>query len=316
MNAFVMLLRRELWEHRKTFVTLPMVVAGLCFVFLLFGLGTLEFGKVQIDGDVKFDIDSMNGETVERQLTFSDSSLKVIFAEGLQKFTALPEAEREKMLDVAYTAYAMPLALVLMLVVPTYLLSCLYEERKDRSILFWKSMPVSDVETVVAKLVAGLVMVPLIYLGFVVVLHLLMFCVSVIVGLLYEVPVWDALVTPANLVARWFKGLLAMLYIGVWSLPLLAWVMLVSSSARSVPIAWAIGVPVALIMFEQAALGTGYVARFIARHASPFESFEQFQGGLATMMTPLISAEYLLGLVFALAMFAMTIHMRGKASEL
>jgi energy-coupling factor transporter ATP-binding protein EcfA2 len=44
-----------------------------------------------------------------------------------------------------------------------YLLDCLYADRKDRSILFWKSLPISDTQTVLAKLFTGLIAIPLVY---------------------------------------------------------------------------------------------------------------------------------------------------------
>src|SRR5450631_4796644 len=44
-----------------------------------------------------------------------------------------------------------------------YLLDCLYADRKDRSVLFWKSLPLSDTATVLAKLFTGLIAIPLVY---------------------------------------------------------------------------------------------------------------------------------------------------------
>ncbi|MGC1458667.1 MAG: hypothetical protein WA825_10345, partial [Steroidobacteraceae bacterium] len=73
---------------------------------------------------------------------------------------ALPEQRRA--LFAVIMAYAVvPQFLVLGIVSWMYAGDCLYAERKDRSILFWKSMPVSDTLTVLSKLLLVVVLVPL-----------------------------------------------------------------------------------------------------------------------------------------------------------
>src|ERR1700727_1992298 len=44
-----------------------------------------------------------------------------------------------------------------------YLLDCLYTDRRDRSILFWKSLPISDASAVLIKLLVAMVIIPLVY---------------------------------------------------------------------------------------------------------------------------------------------------------
>jgi len=53
--------------------------------------------------------------------------------------------------------------LVMSLYTAWYLLDCLYTDRKDRSILFWKSLPISDAKTVLSKLLVGMLLIPLVY---------------------------------------------------------------------------------------------------------------------------------------------------------
>ena len=60
-------------------------------------------------------------------------------------------------------AFGITFVLVMSIHSTWYLLDCLYAERRDRSILFWKSMPLSDTETVLSKLATALLVIPLVY---------------------------------------------------------------------------------------------------------------------------------------------------------
>src|SRR6202000_960981 len=47
-----------------------------------------------------------------------------------------------------------------------YLLDCLYADRRDKSVLFWKSLPISDAATVLSKLAIAFLVIPLVYFAF------------------------------------------------------------------------------------------------------------------------------------------------------
>jgi ABC-2 type transport system permease protein len=68
----------------------------------------------------------------------------------------------------------MPVLMVLGFLVFFYCLGALHDERRDRSLLFWKSLPVSDYTTVMSKLLLAVVVAPLITMGIAIVLGLVM----------------------------------------------------------------------------------------------------------------------------------------------
>jgi ABC-2 type transport system permease protein len=124
-----------------------------------------------------------------------------------------------------------------------YCLGALYEERRDRSILFWKSLPVSDSQTVVSKLITTLVAAPLIFIAAATVMAgtlMLILCTSILMlghNIFGLVLGNSAVYTSPFLVL----GLLPV-YI-LWALPTAGWLMMVSSWAKSKVFLWAVGVP-------------------------------------------------------------------------
>jgi ABC-2 type transport system permease protein len=129
-----------------------------------------------------------------------------------------------------------------------YLLDCLHSDRRDKSILFWKSLPISDTETVISKLLMGSVVIPLVY-----------FIVADIAALgaafVLSVRLGSPLVTHLWHLDTWFQLQLLWIYIivtqALWFLPLTGWLMLVSAWARKAPALWSILPPLALVYLER-----------------------------------------------------------------
>ncbi|HTW75390.1 MAG TPA: hypothetical protein VMD56_10780 [Steroidobacteraceae bacterium] len=161
--------------------------------------------------------------------------------------------------------WGVPFYLAAGVVVVVYLLDCLYGERRDRSILFWRSMPVSDTETVLAKLLVGLVVVP--YATFALA-ALTSAIASAILALRHHVlvngqiaPLWDTL-TWLRMQGVMLYGLTVLL---LWYAPYAAYLMLASAWARRSPYAWAFVPPVLLAMCENMVFGTNYLGRIVER---------------------------------------------------
>ena len=222
-STLAMLVRREFWEHRALWIA-PLVVAALMVV-------------------------SAFVASVKYSLTHAD-----MHHDGSEGMT---------MFSVMQSAVSMPLALVTLIVLSFYLLDCLYAERKDRSILFWKSLPVSDNLTVLSKLLVALLVVPLgvFALGLLVSLSFVgIWELNAAFGRLPPIPGWDTL--------AWLKGemaLLACLMVGVlWYAPFAAYLLVVSAWARRSPFLWAT-VPVVLApLLERMAFGTTYLWNLLA----------------------------------------------------
>lgn len=226
MNTFKWLLKREYWEHRGGFFWAPMVAGA---IFLLLSVLAVIAGEsvrrsAEHDGGLQ-----MNGVELDK-LTSTLSPKEIAeLGGGLDLGTLM--------------AGTWPL-LVLAFVVAFYCLGALFDDRKDRSILFWKSLPLSDGQTVLSKVASALVIAPVIAtaaaiatsLGFLVIL-------SIYAAFHGGNPI-DLIWGPASpLVVS--SGLIAALPVyAFWALPTVGWLMLVSAWARSKPFLWALLLPV------------------------------------------------------------------------
>jgi ABC-2 type transport system permease protein len=140
--------------------------------------------------------------------------------------------------------------LALAFVVFFYLLGSLYDDRKDRSILFWKSLPASDTLTMVSKLLSAMVVAPLIFwVVYVLTYILLMIIASILVLSLGENP-WTLFLSLNNPFKGWSMLLLSYLAQSIWALPLYGWLMLVSSFAPRIPLLFAVLPPVVIAVLQ------------------------------------------------------------------
>jgi hypothetical protein len=147
-----------------------------------------------------------------------------------------------------------------------YLLGCLYQDRKDRSILFWKSLPVSEWQEVLAKLAVATLVVPLIYFAVSLVTQLF----SVLIAMLM---VWrmdgDATATVLGnveflpLILNQLGGIVVW---ALWMVPAYAWFMLASASARRSPFLLAFSIPLGLVFIEKVFLGSDWVLLAMGNH--------------------------------------------------
>jgi ABC-2 type transport system permease protein len=141
-----------------------------------------------------------------------------------------------------------PLFLLLAFAVFAYCLGALYDERRDRSILFWKSLPVSDAMTVLSKVLTAAVVAPLITIVLATaasLAQLLLACTAVAFN---GINLFGAILGSANLYLSPLILVALLPVYMVWALPTIGWLMLVSSWARSKPFLWAVGVPVVTLM--------------------------------------------------------------------
>jgi ABC-2 type transport system permease protein len=148
-----------------------------------------------------------------------------------------------------------PIMLTSFLVGFFYCLDALYGERRDRSLLFWKSLPVSDRTTVLAKAGIPLLVLPLIAYVLSVATQVALLQLSTMVLRAHGMsaaPLWDHV--------RVFQGLLIMLYgltvHALWFAPIYAWLLLISAWARRAPVLWAVLPMLAISAVERIAFST------------------------------------------------------------
>jgi ABC-2 type transport system permease protein len=164
-TTYPMLIRREFWEHKSLWIA-PLVWVALITLFF-------SWGVIQApDNDharMMLDAQSMD------QMHLNDHD-----REEMQKAISMPDEKKDAIFAVSFLAIFGLISVFMTIVVFFYLIDCLYTERKDRSILFWKSLPISDADVVLSKLAVAIIVVPL---GVIVLTALMQFLLYVIVWL-------------------------------------------------------------------------------------------------------------------------------------
>jgi ABC-2 type transport system permease protein len=229
MKTILWLVRRELWEHKVELIWAPIATA-MTFV------GFAMLWAV-----------SMMGGKSNARLTIDDVEINpagALTAQGLELITG---AFATGMLFMVFV-----IAGLAGFVIANYCANALFDERKDRSILFWKSLPVSDRETVLSKVVVAVLIAPLIAVVSIVVGTGLIALIGSVGfrGTEHGAAIGHAAATAFVVVAT--KLLAAFAIQLIWMIPSVGWFLLVSSIARSSPLLWGIGGPIGLLLVKEA----------------------------------------------------------------
>ena len=287
VRPFLWSVRREVWENRSTLIA-PAVGAAVVLVGFLLGL--LGAYRAQVSTFAAHD-NTISGHHMD-----IGAMLRI----------------------VPYEALAMIAFIVAFVAAAIYCMGALNGERRDRSILFWKSLPVSDLIAVGAKAMMPLVIVPLVLIVVIVVFQAVLLLASVIILAMTGGGVASSLVRfplLSNLpVIVWgaFSQTL-------WRAPVWGWLLLVSAWAKRAPVLWALGIPFGLSILEKLALGSDVVGHFVGTRV--FGGFSQaFLGGphmAGSFPTPTIAAaqffsspDLWFGLVLGAALFAGAVWLR------
>jgi ABC-2 type transport system permease protein len=172
-------------------------------------------------------------------------------------------AQRLAVLEEPYTFVALLIMGTIFIVGIFYSLEALHGERRDRSILFWKSLPVSDLITVLAKACIPLLFLPLLGFAITIVAQFVMLLLSSVVVLGSGLSI-SSLWAHVSL----FRTSLMLLYHiftvhVLWSAPIYGWLLLVSAWARRAPIIWAALPPFAIGALEKIAFNTTHFAAML-----------------------------------------------------
>ena len=237
---------------------------------------------------------------------------------GIQNSTYVGSARHDRFSpEVPYAIASSIIMVTALLVSVFYTADALYAERRDRSILFWKSLPVSDLTTVLAKASVPMLLLPLITLAITVVTHLTMALASSVVLLHLGDPVapfWSEIALPR----QWLWLLSHLLTVAaLWYAPFYAWLLLVSVSANRAPLLWAFLPPLALAALESIVFHTSRVAQALG-HRLAYSNMNIGNEKSSTHLTPSLSApfhslntpELWLGLLAAACFLAAAIQIR------
>lgn len=271
--------RRELWENRSIYIVPLAAAAVALFGFLISTIGMPERRRALL---------------------------------------SLDPARQRAMIEMPYNAVAGMLVVTAFLVGVFYCLDALHGERRDRSILFWKSLPVSDLTTVLSKASIPLVVLPLILFAVVVTTQFIMLLLT------------SAILLPSGLAATtwvrlpflqlWLALLYALVAIALWHAPLYGWLLLVSGWARRAAFLWAVLPWLAVCALEAMAFRTSYFASFLKdrlagwyTQAFVIPAHGTVPANPLTQLTPgrfLSTPGLLIGLVVAAVFLALAVRMR------
>lgn len=214
IESQIALIRRELWEHRAIYVT-PLVIALIVCLMAV-------TGQVSVSG--------------------FDHAVDV----GILGATNLGTNERAAAITVLMISLSSTFVFAMWILTTFYSLDALYAERKDRSILFWRSIPLTDFETVLSKLLTALLVIPLITFAVLVATHLIvLFMTSVWLGA-RGANAWHLIWSAAPFFDNWAATLVFLLALSLWLSPFVGWFLFVSAFTKRSPLLIA-SLPIAIL---------------------------------------------------------------------
>ena len=278
-RPFYWSMRRELWENRSIYVA-PLIVA----VVILIGFLVSTVGMAQ----------------------------------RRQAVLLVDPVHQRAMIGAPYDVAAMMLIFTAFIVGVFYCLDALHSERRDRSILFWKSLPVSDFTTVLSKATIPLVVLPVIIFAIIVLVQFLMLLWSSAV--LMQSGLAGTTWTRFNLFQQSVILLYSLIVIVLWHAPIYGWALLISGLARRATFLWAVLPLLAIGVLEKIAFNTSHFASMLKNRVfgagDTAFAFQPNRGVAIDSLMQLTPGRYLatpglwIGLVFAAAFVGIAVRQR------
>jgi len=278
-RPFYWSVKRELWENKSIYIA-PAIVAGVILLGALISAGHLPGRR--------------------------------------RNAMVLDEMHRRAAIELPYNIAAVMLIVTAFIVGFFYCLDSLYGERRDRSVLFWKSLPVSDLATVLSKASIPLLVLPPIIFAVVTVTQFFLLLISTLV------------LAPAGLAGTtWenfnlFRESIVLSYglivIALWHAPIYGWALLISGIARRATFLWAVLPPFALAIFEKITFNTSYISSMLkdrlfglGETAFNFQAHRSISIDLLSQLTPgrfLSTPGLWIGLVVAAGLIIAAVQLR------
>ena len=307
IKTMVALMRRELWEHRG-FWTVPAVMASLLTV-LLFRVG----------GELLFVVPSAK---------IARMNAKVAESGALEAI-----ASQIHVASTAFVGIGLAIGTIMVFVTTFYLLDSLYGDRRDRSILFWRSMPLTDAQTVVSKVATAMVAGPAVTLGVLAAAFVTWGAIAAGIGLAAGIDYWYIGLNPlAWLDAVVIIGGIALMA-GLIIAPFAGWLVLASAWAPRAPFLWATLPIVGIALLETMVFDTEHVINAVIGHPQALfpklfgEHFEGFGirgdvhesirivGGVDLSPAVLAEPRLWIGVVIGAGLVALAIRVRALRDD-
>ena len=226
MNTLPLLMKREYWEHRGGFLWTPVWTCAVILVVTLAGIVTAEILGQRADVHIGISLSALH----------ADMSAQDVIAAG-------------NALDLAQVMFGFVTCIALFFVLFFYLLGALYDDRRDRSVLFWKSLPVTDTATVAAKALCAAFLAPLIAFVVSTIAYVVFLAMAVAWAALHGFNALPA-VAAAHPLGMFLRLLLTIPVDALWALPTIGWLLFWSAWVRSKPFLWAVMLPLGAIFLN------------------------------------------------------------------
>ena len=289
MTILFTMIRREIQEHKLAFIYAPFIVAlVLCLVIISVYLGLTDIQTTTFN----FSTDLYDEEFQEDMLQATPESKTAVIRAGL-------------------TVLGLPILLTVGFGLLAYSLSTFADERKDRSLIFWRSLPVSDLTTVMSKLIFVVIVIPLLVVPNLFLLQLISL-LSVSVYFVTNDIVSFGYVWTSYFISDWFRIIFSLWAQALWSLPILLWLMLAGTYFKK-PVIGAIVPLVALVVLEGIIFKANNIQEFIENRLGFWSRSDSFPIEYAEARVVDISDIYLLltTQAFWIGIFASVILVAG-----
>jgi ABC-2 type transport system permease protein len=305
MKRFGTLIKRELLEHRRSILITPLIMVGVTFLLVL--LSVAWGGAFSVNGQA-FDVRAFQ---------------TLLSKEGTGLLTRIHQGWLGSFFWIFHIA-----GFIVMLI---YALNCLFEERKDRSTLFWRSLPVRDWETVLAKTTTVLVVIPLVFAVMALLLQILLVGLLVVLCWSNGLSASEIVFTPMPFAHAQLWQICTQILTSLWLLPIFAWFLFCSAYAKQRPFMLAMFPPALLwaafsatnLKVLMGGKGDSVIAEFIATHFFMRIGTALIPEGikigsdnskkvmqLEPILDRLTSTPMLIGIVIGLALLAATAYVR------
>ena len=289
MTILFTMIRREIQEHKLAFIYAPFIVAlVLCLVIISVYLGLTDIQTTTFN----FSTELYDEEFQEDMLQATPESKTAVIRAGL-------------------TVLGLPILLTVGFGLLAYSLSTFADERKDRSLIFWRSLPVSDLTTVMSKLIFVIIIIPLLVVPNLFLLQLISL-LSVSIYFVSNDIVSFGYVWTSYFISDWFRIIFSLWAQALWTLPILLWLMLAGTYFKK-PVIGAIVPLVALVVLEGIIFKANNIQEFIENRLGFWSRSDSFPIEYAEARVVDISDIYLLltTQAFWIGIFASVILVAG-----
>src|SRR5690606_35020051 len=218
MKTIAALLKLEYWEHRGAFVKTTLIIGLVMGVITILAYATSD----------RFVVDLSGGDNLKLAISTLEQ---------------LSDGQITMGLDIFMLSTGSLYHFILFILIFFFLLGSLYDDRKDGSILFYKSLPISDTQTVLSKLMVATIIAPMAFTVGLMISHLFVFLILSLILLFNGLNPFSLLWSNTSFISNWGAFAIGCIVQALWALPLYGWLLFTSAVAKRRPFLMAVFAP-------------------------------------------------------------------------